>query len=67
MEYKELGEKIKRRRRFLQMTQTDLSELSEVGLRNLKDLESGKGNPTVTTLVKILEVLGFQMEIRIKA
>jgi len=66
MDLKELGQKIKQRRLFLKMTQPDLSELSSVGLRNLKELESGRGNPTLETLTKILEVLGLKIDLTIR-
>lgn len=48
------------------MTQADLAEISGVGLRNLKDLEAGSGNPTLATLTKALDALGFELDIRIK-
>ena len=37
---------IKERREVLHVTQETLAELSGVGLRTLKQFESGKGNPT---------------------
>ena len=58
---------IKERRKVLQVTQESLAELSGVGLRTLKQFESGKGNPTLSTLQKISDVLGMEVCLRIKS
>lgn len=57
---------IKQRREVLQVTQETLAELSGVGLRTLKQLESGKGNPTLLTLQKIADVLGMEVCLKVK-
>ena len=57
---------IKERREDLQVTQETLAELSGVGLRTLKQFESGKGNPTLFTLQKIADVLGMEVYLKIK-
>jgi transcriptional regulator with XRE-family HTH domain len=61
-----LVESIKERREALKVTQETLAELSGLGLRTLKQLESGKGNPTLQTLVKVAEVLGMELIIQVK-
>lgn len=66
MHFEELIEIIKARREALQVTQETLSELSGVGLRTLKQFESGKGNPTLLTLQKIADVLGLEVCLRLK-
>lgn len=66
MHFSELIITIKERREALRVTQETLAELSGVGLRTLKQLESGKGNPTLQTLEKILEVLGMQVCLKVK-
>ncbi len=66
MPYIELVKYIKERRDILQVTQEDLAELSGIGLRTLKQFESGKGNPTLSTLQKITEVLGMEVCLKIK-
>jgi transcriptional regulator with XRE-family HTH domain len=43
------------------VTQETLAELSGVGLRTLKQLESGKGNPTLLTIEKLADVLGLEI------
>ena len=57
---------IKERREVLQVTQETLAELSGVGLRTLKQFESGKGNPTMLTLQKIADVLGLEVGLNLK-
>jgi transcriptional regulator with XRE-family HTH domain len=62
----ELIKTIKERRVALKVTQEALAELSGVGLRTLKQFESGKGNPTLSTLQKIADVLGMEVCLKIK-
>ena len=57
---------IKKRREMLQVTQETLAELSGVGLRTLKQFESGKGNPTLQTLQKLAHILGMEVCLRLK-
>jgi transcriptional regulator with XRE-family HTH domain len=66
MHFMELIETIKARREALQVTQETLAQLSGVGLRTLKQFESGKGNPTLLTLQKLGEVLGLELCLKIK-
>lgn len=66
MHYTELIKTIKARREVLQVTQETVAELSGVGLRTLKQFESGKGNPTLLTLQKIADVLGMEVSLTIK-
>jgi transcriptional regulator with XRE-family HTH domain len=66
MHYKEIIHSIKERREILKVTQEALAELSGVGLRTLKQFESGKGNPTLLTLQKLADVLGMEVCIQVK-
>lgn len=66
MHYSDLIKTIKARREALKVTQENLAELSGVSLRTLKQFESGKGNPTLTTLQKIGDVLGLEVCLMIK-
>jgi transcriptional regulator with XRE-family HTH domain len=61
-----LGNIIKKRRDFLNITQAELAEIAGVGLRYLIDIENGRGNPSIGNLEKILNVLGLQIEIKAK-
>ena len=66
MHLSEVYGKIKERRSLLGITQQDLADISGVGLRTIKEIETGKGNPSVNTLSKILDVLGMDLDLRIK-
>ena len=66
MHYTELIKTIKERRVMLKVTQETLAELSGVGLRTLKQFESGKGNPTLLTLQRIADVLGMEVSLKLK-
>ena len=62
----ELIEMIKARRESLKINQEDLADLSGVGLRTLKQFESGKGNPTLETLQKLADALGLELTFILK-
>ncbi|HLS10830.1 MAG TPA: helix-turn-helix domain-containing protein [Flavobacteriaceae bacterium] len=66
MHFKELIAIVKYRREMLDVTQEQLAELSGIGLRTLKQFESGKGNPTIETLQKIGDVLGLELTFKVK-
>ena len=61
-----LSEIIKERRALLGITQQDLADISGVGLRTIKEIETNKGNPSISTLSKILDALGMELDLRIK-
>ena len=66
MHQEELIKVLKDRREALKVTQEHLAELSDVGLRTLKSIESGKGNPTIETLNKLADVLGLELKLEIR-
>ena len=66
MHPKDLGQIIKARREVLAITQMDLAEISNMGLRTLKALENGKTNPTLETLNKIMDVLGMELSVEVR-
>ena len=57
---------LKQRRETLQVTQEQLADISGVGLRTLKQLESGKGNPTLKTLLTLTDALGLTITLKVK-
>ncbi|MCM1301216.1 MAG: helix-turn-helix domain-containing protein [Bacteroides cellulosilyticus] len=57
---------IKERRSLLGLTQQDLADYTGLSLRIIKSIESGKGNPSIGTLNKITEVLGLEIELKVK-
>ena len=66
MHFEEIIRSIKQRRESLQVTQETLADLSGVGLRTLKQFESGKGNPTLATLQKLGDALGLEVTLQLK-
>lgn len=57
---------IRERRTLLGLTQQDLADYSGLSLRIIKSIEVGKGNPSVSTLNKITEVLGLEILLKVK-
>ena len=66
MYYESLINTIKERRENLKVNQENLTKLSGVGLRTLKQFDSGKGNPTLQTIQKITNVLGLEVCFKVK-
>ena len=66
MHFKKQLQQLKERREMLKVTQESLAELSGVGLRTLKQIETGKGNPTILTLQKLADVLGMEILVEVK-
>jgi y4mF family transcriptional regulator len=60
---KEIGQKVRTRRKLLRLRQRDLAELAGVTLRGLTDLENGQANPTLKQLGKIADVLGLELNL----
>jgi transcriptional regulator with XRE-family HTH domain len=66
MHFLEIYDKIKERRQLLGITQQELADFSNVGLRTIKAIETKKGNPSINTLLKIVDVLGMELNLQIK-
>ena len=66
MDRTEFGRLIKQRRKILRINQLDLSEISEVALHTISDIESGKGNPTLQVISKLCDVLGLEIKLQRK-
>jgi transcriptional regulator with XRE-family HTH domain len=66
MHHQNIIETLKKRRISLSVNQETLALLSDVGLRTLKQIESGRGNPTLETIQKLADVLGLQLKLEIK-
>ena len=58
MNISEIADYIVRRRKTLKISQRELAELSGISLHSLSNLESGKGNPTLESLLKVADTLG---------
>lgn len=57
---------MKSRRAFLGISQLDLAEMAQVSLATVKDIERGKGNPSLATINKIIDVLGLEIEYKVR-
>lgn len=61
-----LGKSIRERREFFKLKQEDLAEISSVGIKTIYNIELGKANPSIETLLKLLKVLGMEMIVQTK-
>lgn len=61
-----LREVIKDRRKVLGISQQDLAEMSGISLPTVKDIERGLANPSLSTISKLLDVLGMEMVYRVR-
>ena len=61
-----IGERIKQRRKMLNITQEQLADIAEVGINTLTKIERDEGNPTLKVLLKVLDTLGLEIKITIK-
>ncbi len=66
MNQRDIGGQIAERRQVLGIDQKTAAELSGVSVHTFSNVESGKGNPSVKVLGKMLEVLGLEMRIQLK-
>ncbi len=61
-----LGSTLKQRRYLLHISQEELSKLSGVGIKTIYAVEQGKGNPSLVILLKLLDVVGLELQVSIK-
>ena len=61
-----LREVIKARRNVLDISQQDLAEMSGISLPTVKDIERGLANPSLSTISKLLDVLGMEIVYRVR-
>ena len=57
---------IKDRRKTLSISQQDLAEMAGLGVATIKDIERGKGNPSLSTVARILDVLGMELVFKVR-
>lgn len=63
---KQIGEEIRKRRLELSLGQLDLLDYTEISSKTLSNLEQGKGNITLDTLEKIINILGMEYQLKIQ-
>ena len=54
------------RRKELKINQQDLSELTGIAVRTIRDLEKGKGNPSLETIEQLMHILGIDLIFQLK-
>lgn len=59
----ELGELVRSLRRFSRLTQPEFAERVGVAVNILKEIERGRGNPTIETMNKIGKPFGLQVSL----
>lgn len=57
---------MKERRKTLSLSQNDLAEMADLSLATIKGIERGKGNPSIATVSRIMEVLGMEIIYRVR-
>ena len=62
----DLKDVMKTQRDILRISQADLAEMAQVSIATVKDIERGKGNPSLATVQKILAVLGMEIIYRVR-
>lgn len=60
------GSLIKERRALLGLTQQDLSDYTGLSVRIIKSVEAEDGNPSLSTLEKIADLLGLELIMRVR-
>lgn len=61
-----IGDIIRQRREILGLLQPQLSALSGVNTRTIQLVEQGKGNPSLETLLSLIDPLGLNLELVLK-
>jgi y4mF family transcriptional regulator len=64
---RQIGSKVRARRKELNVTQLHLAELAGVNVNTIYKLEQGQGNLTLKVLLKILDVLGLEIKLVVKS
>ena len=58
-----VSSRLRKRRQSLGIRQKDLAELAEIAVHTLSNIESGKGNPSLDVLGRLLDCLGLKLTI----
>lgn len=61
-----LGQRIKKRRKEIDLNQADLALASGTGVRFVSDLENGKETCQLGKFLKVAASLGFELDLRLK-
>ena len=64
MDLKDIGKRVRERRKELGLDQATLATLAGIGINALSCLEQGSGNPRFDVLFSVLKTLGLNIHIQ---
>jgi transcriptional regulator with XRE-family HTH domain len=67
MNNQQIGKLIQERRDYLNLTQKDVAEMAGITFKSISEIELGIRNPTLNTLISVLDVLGLELTVHIKS
>ena len=62
----DIKEVMRAQRKKLGISQQDLAEMAEVSPSTVKQIEVGNANPSLSTIEKIMEVLGMEIRYEVR-
>ena len=62
LDFKTIGNNIKKRRQALGITQEYIANILDVNPSHISNIECGRANPSLTALVKISNILQFSVD-----
>jgi predicted transcriptional regulator len=62
----DIVEVMKTQRKKLHISQKDLAEMADVSIATVKQIEAGRGNPSLSTVESIMEVLGMEVRYEVR-
>jgi len=65
-EKKKIGEQLKLRREALKVSQEYVQDYTSISPSTLSNLEQGKSNYTIDKLLSVLDILGLEIEIKVR-
>jgi transcriptional regulator with XRE-family HTH domain len=65
-EIKTIGQQLEMLRQQLKLKQTDISALSGVGVKTIRNIEQGKDGTSIKNLIQVANVLGASVKIAVK-
>jgi transcriptional regulator with XRE-family HTH domain len=65
-EKKRIGKQLKARREDLKVSQEYIQDYSSISPSTLSNLEQGKSNYTIDKLLSVLDILGLEIEIKVR-
>lgn len=63
LNYKEIGKRIKSRRKELSITQEQIAEHLDVNPSHISNIESGRSHPSLTSLINIANILQCSIDL----